>query len=340
MAVHNSKIKRIAVLDIMKGIGIILVVLGHSIAGSLGLVSANANYLYNAIYSFHMALFFVVAGFLLYSTMPKSQEGWLKDKFLFYVIPHIWVDVASYVIPFIVVFLLIPKPTIALPSYIVATIFTNYGEWFLMTMFFIIAILSMIITSGKYMWLSFICLLVLLFVYPAHYDFIGINEIQWYILFTIIGYMIARYFNQLKKYWFIIVIGAVAFIPIMIYTHWHGSWFETQSVSLLQCLTSGRVWFYGTRVLQAISGIALVTVVSIIISKLKIVSIFQWLGRYSLAIYITHPFFIYLGFGSGKFRIFTTFIICMVSSITIILLMRNIKILQRWFPKNVGVIYG
>ena len=327
--------KRNSVLDIMKGIGIILVVLGHSIFGNIGGSGTSTNQLYNAIYSCHMALFFLVAGFLLYSTMPKGNyEEWLIKKFKFYVIPHIWVDVAAYALPFIAVFLLIPKPLITLPNYITATIFTDYGEWFLMTMFGVIAILSLIFSSGKYMWLSFICLLVLIFVYPAHYDYIGVNEIQWYILFAITGYLIARYFNQLKKYWFAIIIGALSFIPMMVYTHWQGGWYKIQPLGLLQCLTLGNTWLYVTRLLQALTGIALITVISILISKTKIAPMFQWLGRYSLAIYITHSFFIYLGFGSGTFRIVTTFLICMAISTTIILLMRNVKVVQRWFPKK------
>jgi fucose 4-O-acetylase-like acetyltransferase len=49
---------RLDSLDIMKGIGILLVVLGHSLPSS-----RIGNYVYNFIYSFHMPLFFIVSGY-------------------------------------------------------------------------------------------------------------------------------------------------------------------------------------------------------------------------------------------------------------------------------------
>ena len=57
--------KRISYIDMAKGIGIILVVLGHSIFPSENLTTW--------IYSFHMPLFFILSGMLLSHTHATEQ---------------------------------------------------------------------------------------------------------------------------------------------------------------------------------------------------------------------------------------------------------------------------
>lgn len=66
--------KRYDELDLMKGIGIILVYLGHSF--NLKGLENNFifSYLYNTISSFHMPLFFLISGFIL-STVKISGGG-------------------------------------------------------------------------------------------------------------------------------------------------------------------------------------------------------------------------------------------------------------------------
>lgn len=68
--------KRIHYIDCLKGFAIILVVLGHVFSGYLraGLFYEHRYYMcsgYNLIYLFHMALFFVMSGFVFY----KSYSG-------------------------------------------------------------------------------------------------------------------------------------------------------------------------------------------------------------------------------------------------------------------------
>lgn len=64
--------KRYDYLDLAKGIGIFLVVLGHA--------SLKNEYVTSYIYSFHMPLFFVIAGMLLYATDSYTRP--LKNIFL------------------------------------------------------------------------------------------------------------------------------------------------------------------------------------------------------------------------------------------------------------------
>lgn len=61
-------------LDIAKGIGIILVVFGHSITQYNNQVSGIWSVIYNFIYSFHMPFFFLISGILSTRLLDKSIQ--------------------------------------------------------------------------------------------------------------------------------------------------------------------------------------------------------------------------------------------------------------------------
>lgn len=70
----EKEVKRIDWIDTAKGIGILLVVIGH--------VSRNQE-IQNFIYSFHMPLFFMISGFLY-----KHKENFKKNKFKRLIVPY------------------------------------------------------------------------------------------------------------------------------------------------------------------------------------------------------------------------------------------------------------
>jgi len=65
--------KRIAYLDIARGIGILLVVLGHNDLGAL------SPFLHRLIYSFHIPLFFFLSGYFLNTSLPFPD--FLRKRF-------------------------------------------------------------------------------------------------------------------------------------------------------------------------------------------------------------------------------------------------------------------
>ena len=70
--------KRIDYFDIAKGIGIILMILGH--------MSLQDKYLKNFIYSFHMPLFFIISGYFF---KERDNKQCLKNIFKKLIIPYI-----------------------------------------------------------------------------------------------------------------------------------------------------------------------------------------------------------------------------------------------------------
>ena len=89
---ENSRLK---FLDIAKGIGILLVVMGHSIpdASTFQAIS-NSSFalLHKIIYSFHMPLFFFLSGFLAKPLLDSAQKvKSLTKKFYRLIVPYFFV---------------------------------------------------------------------------------------------------------------------------------------------------------------------------------------------------------------------------------------------------------
>lgn len=85
--------KRLKYLDIAKGIAIILVVLGHcfpeNIFGGEDYIDKIGRIIYDFIYSFHMPIFFYIAGFLFYNSWKSHNNVTMKKKAKRLLIPYI-----------------------------------------------------------------------------------------------------------------------------------------------------------------------------------------------------------------------------------------------------------
>ena len=74
--------KRLDYLDVTKGIGILLVILGH--------ILSESDFIYKIIYAFHMPLFFIIAGYVYNENKYKNStvSDFIKKKFKSYIIPY------------------------------------------------------------------------------------------------------------------------------------------------------------------------------------------------------------------------------------------------------------
>lgn len=95
-----SSDNRIVSLDRLKGILILLVVLGHALGAWLhylpkGALYDDVRYLFKSIYVFHMPAFFLLAGVML---SPCEWRCWLRSKFLRLIVPYLVFGVISVVL--------------------------------------------------------------------------------------------------------------------------------------------------------------------------------------------------------------------------------------------------
>lgn len=70
--------ERVGYIDVAKGVGIILVILGHSMYGNV--------FLKNVIYSFHMPFFFMLSGYFL--NFERSIKSSVQKSFRMLLIPY------------------------------------------------------------------------------------------------------------------------------------------------------------------------------------------------------------------------------------------------------------
>lgn len=330
--------KRSITLDVLKGLAILLVVLGHSIDNGLSHAVAATNMLHVAIYAFHMPLFFLITGYVLYFTLPTAQmyKKWLTDKAMYLLIPHFLIMALVLVLPRWMTNQGITLEGNTVWKNVSDAIFFSGTEWFLWTMLIVLALLScvaLIDKAGKAhnFWICFGITTAAIVILPTEGpDIFRIWEVQWYYQFAALGYVIAKVQDKLTWRWAGLIIGAACFVPLL----FASGWLHIPLQSLIHYILIGEIDMYVVRVLQALAGSSMVIIVAILLGKIKGLSWpFQWVGRYSLSIYAIHYLFTGLGFGTGYIRVMWAFALSLAISIVVILICRQIPRLQRWFPK-------
>ena len=131
--------KRIIYFDIAKGIGMILVLIGHLQTDTIFSYSPYVLSLCSWIFSFHMALFFIISGMLI--SCKKENEKDLKEavkkKFKSIMIPYVWF---SLIYIFIVLYSMLITKVVPFRSFLiqlwyVAGMFGMNVLWFLPALF-------------------------------------------------------------------------------------------------------------------------------------------------------------------------------------------------------------
>jgi len=279
--------QRIEYIDAIRGFAILLVVMAHTIAWNyvdwhdvcLFNQSQSVNYMtggavWQVIYSFHMALFFMVSGYLTGTSLVNAKNLWTRVKS----------KTIRLLIPYIGTFFLI---------YIVRG---SYGYWFLLALYEMAVLwllLSFVlnkINKQQSFWIDF---LVLGFVYVAlRVMTILIPMACWHINFGVfIGYYIPFCFGVLmKRHEFIEKIVRtplcfscclIAFVVLFVCRYW------TDYPQIYQ-IVSKIDFFFSILALLACAMIFHVFMNGI---NKKVETIFAYLGKVSMPIYILHNLF-------------------------------------------------
>jgi len=91
---------RIAWLDTAKGLGILIVILGHALGGIIDMGGKQVHPLFReiflAIYVFHMPLFFLLSGLLVRRRLGRSRKGFLIDLVVSVAYPYFLWSIIQY----------------------------------------------------------------------------------------------------------------------------------------------------------------------------------------------------------------------------------------------------
>ncbi len=138
MSTDNNK-KRIIYFDICKGLGILLVLIGHLQNDTIFSYSPYILSLCSWIFSFHMPLFFIISGMIIY--LKKEDQKDLKEtagrKFRSIMIPYFWFSLIYILIVFYLLFVSkeIPLNTLFVQLWYVFGMYGMNVLWFLPALF-------------------------------------------------------------------------------------------------------------------------------------------------------------------------------------------------------------
>lgn len=281
---------RINFLDVAKGIGILLVIIGHSFRDNMREEFIILNFIYSFIYSFHMPLFFFIAGYTLHLSKNSDCIIFIKNKFSKLIIPWFSYSIIIYLVFIIVGFnsqisnLLSNSgfELLTFIEYIKVSILGNnpysFHIWYLLVLF-VFMILLIPIKKKKNI-ISLLLLAAMIFkIIPIKFDFMLISGIKNNLMYFILGF-IFYYLESKIKFKLIMVILGITITSVYAYF-------------IPLNLINNNILLFIINFFNSIFGIPLMIFVILQLSKkISKNSVLNYLGMNSFSIYLFHqPFF-------------------------------------------------
>lgn len=293
MSLQIEKKRRLLYISVSKGIGIILVVTGHVVHGTVG----------NFIYLFHMPLFFMLTGYLLQNMKDRNFMIFIKAKIqslyvpyivtngIFLIVHNFFFDIGFYADGYLNLHRIIRTKEF-LKEIIGILTLTHMEQiaaptWYIRVLFIsCVLYLLMYKILKKEIYVSGICLVFIIGVYVALYIgvtlsssvFIYTNLVMISLFFLRIGYIYRKVENagKIKYSWIGIIIAFGILIILNMFFH----------INVVALKIENPLVF----VVASISGMYLVVALGTKIQQLKIGKMLEYIGDRSLAILLLHCF--------------------------------------------------
>lgn len=267
-------------IDIAKGIGILLVVIGHcfpDVSTEAGISVPIFRVVHDVIYTFHMPLMFFLAGFLAQRIFRlKTGEDKLlftKDRFIRLMIPY-----------FAIGFLYMPVKMVmsrfAAQPFDIRNLWQIFvgenpdgGLWYLYDLFLIQVILAFICTKKNLKFLVPISAAVSALIVVTSLSFYRIDDAVYYLFFVALGLFVGLNYSDLKQYL---------------------SKSMTLITGIIFCVCIVCYLYFGIQLLKFVCGIVgavMVFGISDIIQKQNgggIGQCLRYLGTYTMDVYVLH----------------------------------------------------
>ncbi|WNR43507.1 acyltransferase family protein [Paenibacillus roseipurpureus] len=291
-----TKKKRNLELDALKGLAILLVIIGHAIQYNIS--DFKTNPFFNFIYSFHMPLFIFISGIISYFTVSIESIGdslnVLAKKFKTLVIPFLsWY--------FIVNFLLredFLKESFSEYSLKIIK-FPDFGLWFFWVLFLCFLVLVLIktiqifvskIKKGLLEVFFYYFVTVIIMFLPI--GTLGLNLLKWYFPFFISGFLLSKYKGSLSRFSEKAAQISLVLFPILLTQY--KRLLDLDFIHYLHGL-NGHIIIAINLSYRYLIGFVGIMVMFIIIKEIKRFKIFEklvWLGNRTMEIYPLQFYFV------------------------------------------------
>lgn len=253
------RVERLSWLDILKGIGIILVVIGH--------IYSNRT-VSNWLYSFHMPLFFLAAGWVY---KEKTVITDIKRRIQTIVVPYF-----SFGLLVLLYWQVIERrfrdsdmsfmdSLLGLFTGCYDNLDFNVHLWFLPCFFVTVVLFNILANLGgkKIAYIASALMSLIYVVFPMPELFWGLNRVFKYIGFYAVGVFLARRETKIVDRKIGVGVAAIVLLAVNFFLSLHN-------------LTTGVMWF-----VTALIGVAALILISQLINENKIL---QYFGRISLSL--------------------------------------------------------
>ena len=311
-------------IDALKGVAIILVVLGHSI--QINDPNYDNNLLYRIVFSFQMPMFMFLSGFILATQFRYSLLNYLKKNAVRLLVPFfVWYLIGYVFVRF--------QTDVSLPSYLFDLMQSPArGLWFLWVLFLNSFLLFTVLKIVRYKnwlrWENYFVLAALLLSRAASADFLGLSEVKQYFPYYAAGFFVFKYLDVLKRKRNIIYSVAVITFPVLV-LGWKRNEFPTFYPFLLQLFNDkgiARLIVSIYKYAVSFLGIAFSSFILEKIRQTRVYLFLCWLGTLTLDIYACHKYFL-VGFGNGVWQYLSAAVVSLTLSLVLtLLLMKRLKI--------------
>ena len=218
-------------VDALRGLAIILVVLGHAILDSAAVLHAGPgmvdmgpfwiplatawNLPLNVLYSFHMPLFAFVSGFVMWPPRGRSVAEGVTSRARSLLVPYFAWFVILYATNWS------PHPAGGFGPALVGALLGRDGLWFLYALFVSTAIVVCLERVPRSRWVLSIVALVAVasssgwaFAVP---NVLYLSDVLWIFPFVVLGYLMGPFRAQVIEHrWLVVAFGCVVFVPLFI----------------------------------------------------------------------------------------------------------------------------
>ena len=280
--------KRIEWVDMLKGVAIICVIIGHRTWSGYGIFPCA---LKTWIYSFHMPLFFFLSGFVFSIDKYENFKQFLISKIKTMIIPMVFFSVVVSTFHYVYYGLLLHNASTEFTAFMKKMIFSlflqgrqqeyNSALWFLTCLFVIQIILYGIVRFAKNLWYIFAAVL-LCFIAGVAYVELGETLLLWEIdtalisiVFVGLGYILKKQIHILER---ISTYAGIIFLAINFVLTYANYQITHQQVDLA-------VNILGNPILFLLSALSAIMGLIILFKNCKNNRVLSYIGRNSLIYY-------------------------------------------------------
>jgi len=297
-------------MDALRGLAILLVVLGHAIANSANLYQVSTYnpqyYVSSFIYTFHIPLFFLVSGYVLFGRRVR-----IGDRAIRLLLPFLaWIPVYWAANRYIRHF---PWPVRFWPTVKDTLLHPGAGLWFLPVLFLCsMLLIPVIFLEKRWTWAGEISLLVIFVaVNLIPFDDVGVVQVKYFFAFFALGYLAAKHRTRLREILgknINIILAGLSSLFLVLFTvlYYYGRSYSLALPFTIHDLfkTPGA---YLIRYVMALLGIIACVALIRSFKTTRARTVFAWFGLVTMEIYVSHGLLLQLTFGSGWLKVLVSF---------------------------------